>query len=198
MNAFKTCSATKFFFLERTRMRFSIIFALFALLAGCQPPVKDINSPYYSVPVGSTLTLNKEIEIPAGHVSMYMQRGKQYLGYGDVEKYYPSCKFELNTPLKDVRQIVHPDVFTIYKVVRDTYVVQSNAVMLASIVMDGSGDGPTALTFSTIMYLRSEKQPDVFRLTCEHWDDPTDGDHLTISDIRKALGDMFTLNLVQS
>jgi len=49
--------------------------------------------------------------------------------------------------------------------------------------------------YATLMYLNSEKQKDVYRITCQHWEDVMDDRHLTIKQMRQAMGDVFTLNL---
>lgn len=54
------------------------------------------------------------------------------------------------------------------------------------------------LFYKTIFLLRSERQPGVRRLMCQH--DPLAGGislprHLTLADIRAALGEWFTLSL---
>jgi hypothetical protein len=45
------------------------------------------------------------------------------------------------------------------------------------------------------MQLRSAEQPDVFRLSCAHWVYPPYDQHVTIAEMRKALGNVFTLEL---
>jgi len=47
----------------------------------------------------------------------------------------------------------------------------------------------------TIMDLYSAKQPEVIRISCQHWSEPNDGEHLNIKEIRKTLGNIFTLSL---
>jgi hypothetical protein len=62
-------------------------------------------------------------------------------------------------------------------------------------VGDFKDDGPTFQSFSTRMDLRSEKQPNIFRLSCARWDDPGRGDHLSIAEIRRTLDGVFTLHV---
>ena len=45
------------------------------------------------------------------------------------------------------------------------------------------------------MYLRSDKQKDVYRLTCQHWESVLDDKHLSIKQMRDAMGVVFTLNI---
>jgi hypothetical protein len=45
------------------------------------------------------------------------------------------------------------------------------------------------------MDLHSDTQPDVFRLTCGQWGYPYDGKHVSVDEMRRALGDVITLHL---
>jgi hypothetical protein len=60
--------------------------------------------------------------------------------------------------------------------------------------MLNNGGGPM-LVFSTRLALRSDRQPDIYRLTCMYWGSPGFDAHLTITDIRRTLTPLFTLNL---
>lgn len=57
------------------------------------------------------------------------------------------------------------------------------------------GDSPTAENNITEIFLHSPKQPDVLRLSCMHWEDVSDANHLTIKQIRATLGKYITLKL---
>src|SRR3569623_1474850 len=66
---------------------------LAAALAGCVClAVKDENSSYYPVPVGSKLILQRDLEIPADSARVYLQVG-QVLKTACVLD--PYCRFEL-------------------------------------------------------------------------------------------------------
>jgi hypothetical protein len=56
-------------------------------------------------------------------------------------------------------------------------------------------DRSYVFNYATLMYLNSDKQKDVYRLTCQHWEDVMDDRHLTISQMRGAMGDVFTLEI---
>jgi hypothetical protein len=49
--------------------------------------------------------------------------------------------------------------------------------------------------FRTILDLRSERQPQVRWLTCQQWADPALGQHVTIREMRAALGEIFTIQV---
>ncbi|HSD97545.1 MAG TPA: hypothetical protein VLB06_10430, partial [Sulfuricaulis sp.] len=50
-------------------------------------------------------------------------------------------------------------------------------------------------TYRTRLMLRSAKQPDVYLLSCGQSAYPSEGQHVSIMEIRKVLGKIFTLQL---
>jgi len=155
-------------------------------------------SPYYVVPTGSRLTLNQEITIPAGEVSVFIQDSR-VLPFADVKKYYPHCKFELYT-LRDNARAVAPDEFIVTKVVQeeaDSADAGTWTTARISLVRHANMDsgGPSIRAYVTRMRLQSAKQPDVFRVSCAQWAIPPDGQHVTIAEMRRALGDVMSIRL---
>ena len=174
-------------------MRTFLLFALLSLLTGCQTaPQKNEDSPLYAPPTGSLLRLLAPLHIKADKTSVIIQNGEPVYSYWNVNTYYPHCDFELHT-LATSERVIQPDVFTITRVVRDYEYVMLAPVVVAGI---GTSGAPPLENFMTIMYLQSDKQPDVMRITCQHWGDPSLDDHLTINEIHKALGKLFKLELV--
>ena len=47
--------------------------------------------------------------------------------------------------------------------------------------------------YATMLYLHSERQNDVYRMTCQHWEEIRDGRYLSVAQMRKAMGEIFTL-----
>lgn len=169
-----------------------LISGLLGLLAGCQSsPVKNIHSPFFAPPAGSILQLHTAIEIPRNELSVIIQYGKIQPSTWELDRYYPNCDFEIRDKHNAVTQI-KPDRFEIIKSIQDTEHVLLAPARVADIGFSG---GPPHEEYQTIMYLHSEKQPNVFRMTCRHWEDPTDGEHLSVARIREALGKLFSLKL---
>lgn len=171
-------------------------------LAACQTTSYEGNeaSPYTLVPVGSTVTLTREITIPAENVAVYLQGGA-VVPSGRVNQYYPHCKFELRTR-RDTAQTVTPDEFAVVKVAREIgHSVAYDGVRLARVSIGIGvnigldGDGGSLQAYSTRLTLRSARQPDVFRLSCGLEALPHEGEHVSIADMRRALGGVFTLEL---
>jgi hypothetical protein len=177
-------------------MRHMFLFAAIVLLGACQSystPSED--SPYYAVPVGSRIVLNRPLIIPPDHASVYIQRG-QIVPFSQFDDYAPHCRFELST-VSPTAQTVEPDAFVVYKVGQE--IIVGRALTRPGLLLAQSGgdrgDGHDAKLYSRILYLRSTKQPDVLRVACGEWHDYSFSRHLTIQEIRAALGNLFTLEL---
>ena len=192
--------------------RFAVIL-LVVLLAACQSVAPDPSSPFYMPPVGSKLILNQGFVMPPRELKIFVQDGR--LVYA-ANEYYPFCKFELYD-LKDTPQEVKPDEFDIYSVSRQTGVfaaldqIDKRHLLASTGVIGGYGgigigisgigsgdfDGkPSPIVYGIRMDLRSSRQPNVFRMTCGHLQDPDmSAKFLSIDEIRQALGKAFTLRL---
>lgn len=106
--------------------------------------------------------------------------------------------------LSDSAQTVNADSYVIKKVVQEiTDSVDAGQIRLAALSV-GIGmqarekDGASLQTYATRMYLRSDKQPGVYRLSCGQWAFPATGQHVTLGEMRTALGGMFTLRLASN
>jgi hypothetical protein len=181
-------------------MKRLILLATSVLLAACQTAyVGNENSPYYTIPVGSTLTLKQDAVIPPNLAGFLLQNG-QILPQSQINQYYPYCKFEV-LKIRDNPQSIQADTFSIVKVTQAIdHSVDAGQIKLAGLAIGigmgmSDGGGSSVQTYATRLNLRAEKQPEVFRLSCGLWDYPEQGKHLTINEIRKALGNLFTLQL---
>jgi hypothetical protein len=167
------------------------LFALLVLSACHSTPLPREESPYYTVPIGSRLILHKDLTIPAARASIYIQ-GSLIATWQDVNSYHPHCIFEVYQ-VKDTPQHVKPGTFTIRKVRQQDLSSVRPGTQYARLFADAD---PSFLIYATIMDLESIEQPEVFRLTCQHWEIPPQSpQHLTIRQIRTALGELFTLKL---
>lgn len=178
---------------------------LLAILSACGiNQEKDEDSPFYSVPAGSVLVLNQELVIAANQVASYVQNGK-LLAYQDVDKYEPNCKFEVYA-ISDQPRTVKAGTFNITKVVDE---IESsswrNGTQLASLeggyggvnIASGMLDHSLVFNYATFMYLSSASQPEVYRMTCQHWEAVREDRYLSIAQMRQAMGEIFTLNIKQ-
>jgi len=150
----------------------------------------DEASPFSKIPVGSTLSLNDTVVIEPERAGVHIQNGT-VLPFSQIDKFRANCDFEVRTLAQQPTKI-QPDTFIITKVVLEEDVAASSWNVFAG----GSGDGgPSHVDFSTILYLESVNQPDVLRITCEHWEDPVEAEFLSIKQIRQAMGGLLTLQI---
>ncbi len=167
-----------------------------AILAGCQQyTVKDENSWFYSIKPGAVVTLKETLDIAPNQVSVYMQHGRK-LAANAVDLYDTHCKFEIRTIAESTRQ-VSPDDFRVTKVSDQSEVVSLQGRMFAS--MDHDYDVRQDISYTTTLYLSSDSQPDVLRLTCMQQDSFYYMEtYPSIAQMRKALGDVFEIQLNDS
>lgn len=164
--------------------------------------VKDESSVFYSVPSGSLLVLNQSVTIAGDQVAMYVQDGVVRLDK-DVDRYQPNCKFEIYA-MSEFPRTVQADHFEIIKVVDE---IESSSlqksVQLAALDHSVAEsyhamwllDHSLVFNYATMMYLRSAKQEDVYRMTCQHWEAVMDDKYLSVAQMRKAMGEVFTLKI---
>lgn len=180
-------------------MRRLALFAAFVLLAACQSAPLDLeDSPSAVIPAGSRLILRQDVSVPAGRASLLIQGGR-VVSYAELNVYQAHCRLEVSR-VQDTAQAVPADEFTITKVLyTERPMPGAAAALLAGRAVGGIrvGEGVGPYVFATHMVLHSARQPEVRSLTCQRWDDPANGVHLTIREIRQALGDIFTLELAR-
>ncbi len=179
-------------------MRQFLTALLISIIAACaQTPVRDASSVFYSIPAGSVLRLNQPLQIAPQSVSVFMQHGN-LIAEPLIDRYQPYCKFELYSMSEAPRQVA-PDLFVIEKVVDETELTTQltppAAGLLAGLML--VSDTPSIYTYATHLYLHSDIQPEVYRLSCMHWEDVQDDNYLTVAQMREAMGDLFTLELAQ-
>lgn len=156
---------------------------LFTLLTSCS----GLIVPYQNaIPVGTTITLNREIRIPDHQFSVLMQNGEIR---SKVSKYYPHCEIVVKASGKNYR-LIHPDRF---KVIKVNYEEMVSAPTTKYVGIRGHFDGGTFEPYTTLLYLHSPRQPHVYQLECSHWELITEAEHLTRAQIQEALGKIFTI-----
>jgi hypothetical protein len=180
-------------------MKRILLVCLAALLWSCDTPRSyGPDTPYYRFPAESRLVLNQALEIPANWATARIQNGR-VVPFGHVQEQLPHCIFEINT-VRETPQQVEPDSFAIVKVTRSESTLAANSSGFFFFI--GSAwadvDRPSQMFYKTVFTLRSERQPGVLRLTCQS-DQYAAGigipRHLTVPEIRQALGNIFTLEL---
>lgn len=186
------------------RTTFPLI-VLAAVLVACQTAVYrgNIDSPYYTIPPGSSLTLTQDLKFGPDQLSVYVQNGN-VLSLSQLQVYSPFCKFELNHPSASARTIVAGQI-SVTKAFQ--YRIDSTFSSLApprrtqlvaatSIAQMGGGEpagGPPLYSYVTRMDLRSDAQPEIFRMSCARWGYPGMEEHVTIAEMQRTLSPLFTL-----
>ena len=139
--------------------------------------------------------LNHTLELPASWATVRLQHGR-VVAFGRVQEHLPHCIFEIDT-VREVPQRVEPDIFVITQVSRSTSTIAARQGFVRA-SFDFDDGGPTQMFYKTVFTLRSARQPGVRNLTCQS-DQYAAGisipRHLTVPEIRQALGGIFTLEL---
>jgi hypothetical protein len=179
-------------------MRISLLVLLALTLVACQTTeVLPVTSPYYLIPVGSRLVLNKPIEIAPTSATVRLQFGK-IVSRWDSQDFEPLCVFESRI-VGEKAQVIEPDSFEIIRVRRDYNPLSAQAEPHARPVGSFGGNGGARFYYKTELFLRSDKQPQILVMTCQHaWETGSSGldlRPLTVEEIRQALGTYFTLQL---
>jgi len=153
------------------------------LITACQSlPQVDTHAPAIT-----TVTLNQDFPIRGYRSNEYIQGG-EIQPYESISQYYPHCKLELRE-IADIERIVKPQTFTVTRIYRQDNFVGFRKIMLA-------GDGDAGLIMSTTyLYLQSEKQPDIFRLSCMQQDESFYAHHVTVEEMQNTLGELMTLSI---
>lgn len=167
------------------------------LLLSCTSQSVNREPPaYQAIPVGSEFILNSPVEIPAYEAGVYIQSGKVTY-YKHINSRYPNCRLEVKD-VKESPQPVAPDRFTVVKLNYGSQYVMKQPLVFANLadsqIADGGSGGHMAEEFTVYFFIHSEKQPDVFRLRCQYWEEPGSGQQLRLSDVQQALGDLVTIS----
>ncbi|MEJ2396384.1 MAG: hypothetical protein P8Z77_16910 [Candidatus Thiodiazotropha sp.] len=177
--------------------QFAVMFAALLLVACSQQYLVNVDADYaYNLPpVGSTLVLKKPITIPAGEVRVFLQHGEVFRK-SDFDRYEPSCSLELRK-LADVAREIEPDSFLVTKVQRlMQQVVQREQPRAGLMKVDMDSGGKPMVIHGYHLWLGSDKQPGVMRMTCRgYFDDINRADPPSLNDVAKSLGDYAELSL---
>jgi hypothetical protein len=171
---------------------------LLLILTACQAGPYPPDSPLYTIPAGSHIIIRQPLTIPANKATSYLQYGKP-VSYAQVDQYYPHC-WLTSWKVLNKSQTIKPGIFIVTRVLKyDDLVSLEGKVQVASNnnLTSGriTGGGPTASEYKTELIINSDAQPDIRRLICSHWGDPSFGEHLTVNQMQAALGGFVHLEL---
>lgn len=177
-------------------MKESLLLCCALMLWSCDTPRNyGPETPYYHFPEGSRLVLNQVLEIPANWATARLQSGK-IVAFGHVQEQEAHCIFEIATVRAELQRI-EPDTFTIITVQRSVSELAATTGFFIRAAFTGD-DRPTQLFYKTTFTLKSDRQPEGLRMICQS-DQHAAGAgiprHLNVPEIRRALGNVFTLEL---
>jgi hypothetical protein len=146
------------------------------------------------------LQLHETLRVEPDAATVRLQYGR-IVANNAVQEHDPFCVFELNTVRPDA-QTVPPGQFDIVAVSRSVETFAGMPVLPFSPMLRrvsfGDDSGPTHIYYKTTFRLRDAQRP-VRALTCmSNQNAPGNANfmrHLTLSEIRAALGSGFTLRL---
>ncbi len=176
-----------------------LVLGLTLLLAACSQSYlvsDDQDYPYNLPPVGSSLVIKKPITVPADETRIFLQRG-ELLRKSKFDRYEASCSLELRKLAESPREI-QPDTFIVGRVERLMQrVVRNDPAPEGPMKVGMDDDGGTPLVVRGYhLWLGSERQPDVMRMTCRgYFDDINRAEPPSFNDIRRSLGDYAELIL---
>lgn len=175
-----------------------IMFSGVLVLAGCQGEVRQVAYSPAAVHAlkGTELVLHQALQVAPGKARVFIQEGavpqarNPYLR-GPVDQYRPHCAFEIES-VDHAGVTIHPDSFRIRAVQESIQKVVSRsplhvAGLQLAIGLDSVGSGSYHQGYH--LWLDSERQPDVRRLSCYGvYAVPFDLRPPTLAEIRETLG----------
>ena len=170
--------------------RFLILLGLVTALGGCA------HEPTGYGPVGQ-LQLHAPLTIPAQAATVRLQYG-QITAFNAVQEQDPFCVFEIET-VADTPQTVAPGRFDVVRIQRSVETFAGMPVMAFTTFRVGFGrdDSPSQIYYKTAFRLAPNPQQ-ARSLTCmsnQHMPGIAIMRHLTLREMRKALGSHFSLEL---
>lgn len=158
-----------------------LILPLFLLLAGCAGPASQPAPRFlHEVPVGTLLSLERQLPFKAGTIRVYLQDGRLhqgfgFFGHGGVNRYRPYCMLELNQkPASDL-------------------VLEAREYRMEAVRWDITYQMMDTSEFRTEWRLSGGGEPQAYAFTCFKADNAAFESHLTLQEIDHAVGEYFRL-----
>ena len=180
-------------------LRLSVLPVL-ALLGGCYASVEPQNgNNALSTSQGSTLSINKKIEIKPSHTRVFIQDG---IIVSQFNHYKPGCNIEVRKKDDENWQFIQPADYRVVssQQTREEVVLFSpgQETMVASLLKTAAAgvDGGLSDIYLGIHFHLSGEDSNVMRLSCRGvLAAPHEAKPPTLKEIQQALGDIMHLKL---
>ena len=167
-----------------------------SLLVACQSYPKNETAYWYKIPSGSTLILTQNLTVPPKSYRVFLQAGK-VIAKRALNIREPYCYFRIEDwSLTESREIPAAE-FTVTQIFRKvvyTALEQDGAYAMTPMWLFNDNDRSDQ-SLATIIRLFAADVPQIPRLVCERFIDPVPYNHLSIAQIKAALGSIVTLNV---
>ena len=176
------------------RIAAALAFSITASAAMAYGPFKKPGSSYFSA--GDSVVLNQEVRIGAGS-RIYIQGGEAK-PRKDIHEARPYCYINLyrSSAVIETPISVAPDNFTVSKTSNYYELVQSDA-MPFQVAARSFFQEDSEKTLITRIRISSPTQPEVVGLHCGIWAVASERNHVSLSEIKTALGDLVSLELAK-
>ena len=150
---------------------------IFVLYSCASTPSDDPNSLNFTIPPGSTLSLNRPVSIEADKTHVYIQ-SNQLSTEKKVNRYEINCRLDFR---EFGPRTIEPEVFSITR-------TEDSQEWFSY---------PTIMRFFTVVHLASDKGTDVIWMTCEYWGGGIDR-NFTVAEMQQSLGELMTFTFPTS
>jgi len=174
------------------------VVVLAALLVGCVPVQvrEDAAGGWAAIPPGSTLTLNRPVQVPQDRARIFFLSGRVRPAGANAG---PSCGLEVRTMSREGAQTIAPQTFRIVRVQNlwtQVARLQRPGPVRFQLAQSTDGGGGTPLIQEGYHLWLRGPDTNVMRLTCLGMlDDMWRARAITVEEIRAALGTVATLEI---
>jgi len=158
-------------------MKKTILFLVALTASSCATMYSDDpGSLAFSIPEGSTLSLNKKLSISPSDTHAVIQHGKETTDR-DKNDYAINCRLDVK---KFGPRTIEPEEFKITR------------------TEDGQNwiSQPSIMRFYTEIYLSSDKGTDIIKMVCQDYGDQTDR-NFTVAEMQTALGEYVSFTFAE-
>jgi hypothetical protein len=153
-------------------MKKYLLLLIAAILGACSSmQSNNPDSMYFQIPQGSTLSLNKQVTIPASDTHAVIQGGKE-IKSSEKNEYAINCRLDVK---KFGPRSIEPEEFKVTRTEDGTNWISY----------------PSILRFYTEVYLSSDKGTDIIKMVCQEYGSQTDR-NFTVAEMQQALADIIT------